>query len=368
MAMIVGEHDQSFGSTGPQLSDLGVFSPIVVTEDEPKPVRFLKIVDPAGSPVEGAQINVVDDDRSTVIWNGVTDRNGIAVLFVNYRRISEGDVPRRNYLRVVLLPVGYKVPVVRTAQTDVSFYEEKYTMPKWAELVGDTSKIKPDATIKVDKTSEAPVARVVLSEDKITTTPGLYTEESGYNYHRKVPKGLLAFRILKPDGTPIGRADSTLYYAVDGNTADLDPNGVIWAGIPYPVIQETTIVPYDRIPWAFDKPKPDWGIVRVLTFLRAYPYVYDLRFTKDGGLAPSGLITDEELGKAPVVPPKPPAATPAPGPGTPGPGTPGPGTPGSGGPALKAVDDKKKTNPLPYILVGVLVIGAIVLYLRTKRD
>jgi hypothetical protein len=41
--------------------------------------------------------------------------------------------------------------------------------------------------------------------------------------------------------------------------------------------------------------------------------------------------------------------------------------PGSGGPALKVPDDKK-ANPLPYILVGVLVIGAIVFYLRTKKN
>jgi hypothetical protein len=46
----------------------------------------------------------------------------------------------------------------------------------------------------------------------------------------------------------------------------------------------------------------------------------------------------------------PPPSTPAPGSGTP------------------KVPDDKKANPLPYILVGVLVIGAIVFYLRTKKN
>jgi hypothetical protein len=368
MAMIVGEHDQSFGdalayarsSRLSGLGRLGAFAPLDFKE--PKPVRIVRVVGPNGIPVPGVQLNVVDEDRETVIYGAVTDENGVAVVFVNYNSPVVSEKNRRNYIRTILLPAGYSNPVPRTTGADVSYFETKVggfstgseSENRLKEILKDTSKLKPDVTIKVEQTGK-PERRVKLTPEEAENSPYTESGESGV----KSVNGVLAFRLTLPNGTLALPDPNTPYYIKNGDRAyeaRIGSGGMIdvWNRSP-DVTSEFVVTPYFGGGTGLlreGNPKPEWGFTRVLTTVFPYPYIYDIKYTKDGGLMPAGRITDEEANITPVLPAKPPAATVPPGSGTP-----------------NVLDDKKKkTNPLPYILVGVLVIGAIVLYLRTKQD
>jgi hypothetical protein len=345
--VIVGEHDQSFGELSVYRSSLGDYAPLSVTKDAPTPIRIVKVLGSDNSPVPGVQLNVVDEDRKTVIGNGVTDKNGVVALYVKFSGIASASTTRRNYIRTTLLPTGYSTPLPRTVATDVSFYEVKYDPGKLDTLTKDTSSLKPDVTFRVNKTG-TPEPRTELTQDQIFADPSLYTTGGAYGYAGKYPKGFLAFQIVLPNGKP-AQPDPTIYYKINGNRADIDANGRIWASTSGPVTDTMSVVPYQVNPW-IDSSKPEWGFSRVLTTMLPYPYVYEIKYAPEGGLMPAGPVTDEELGQTPVIPPKlAPGATMPPG-------------SGSGAPAGAA----KETHTLPFIFLTIAIIGGVFAYYRLK--
>lgn len=342
--MIVGEHDQSFGDV----------SQLVI--NDPVPVRIVKAVtSKSGVPVGGVQFNVVDEDKVTVLWAGVTDKNGITVMPVKFNLPTQSEQNHTNYIRTMLLPVGYANPTPRTVLTNVSYSEPKVDAHNIAQIYKDTSKLKPDIIIKVDE-SGAPTVRTELTDDQ-AKAKGLTSQSSG----SFTVLGSLAFRVITQDGSLATPDPNTPYrfnfapFYWDNNlttsgTIDIDKNGLIWVWTTLPMMGRLTLTPYfggRPFPGGIGSSKSEWGVDRVLASTQPYPYVYDIKHAPDGGLMPAGMITVDELTgattqqgpTAPIVKP--------------------PSTPASGGGPGKT---------LLYILLGAVAIGVTFAYFRLKED
>lgn len=340
--MIVGEYDQSFGDVSQLLIN------------DPVPVRIVQAVTSKGAPVGGVQFNVVDEDLETVLWAGVTDKNGIAVMPVKFNLPTASEQSHTNYIRTMLLPIGYANPTPRTVLTNVSYTEAKVDAHNIAQLFQDTSKLKPDITIKVD-TAGAPSPRVELT-DAQAKDKGLWNSNSN------TILGGLAFRVSAQDGTLIRPDPNTPYFfnfapfywennTTTSGTIDIDANGNIWVWTTYPMIGRLSLTPYfggRPFPGGIGSSKPEWGISRVLASTRPYPYVYDIKQAPDGGLMPAGKITPDELVGA-VSPKGPTGRSPAP------------------SPAPAGVGVTSNKTPL-YVLLAVAAIGATFAYFRLKED
>lgn len=361
--MIVGEYDQSFGDSPSQAEFCSLEQ---LTINDPVPVRTVQAVNSkTGTPVGGVQFNIVDEDKETVLWAGVTDKNGIAVMPVKYNPPTVSEKSRTNYIRTMLLPTGYTNPMPRTVLTNVTYSEPKVDANNLTQLYKDTSKLKPDITIKVD-VSGTPAQRMELSPDQAKAQG--FTHD--VNQRSNVVVGSLAFRVLTQDGEVAKPDRNTPYFYVftpfywennvtGSGTIDIDSKGNIWVWTSYPMIGRVTLTPYFEgrpFPGGFGSSKKEWEVNRVLASTPPYPYLYDIKHAPDGGLMPAGKITADELAggnvieKAPdggiVIAPPSPSISPSPTPSK---------TP-------------KSSNTFFYVMLAVIGIGATFAYFQFKED
>lgn len=359
--MIIGEYDQSFGDSTSGLAALGQANP-----RDPKPVRVVQVIKKDGTPVPGVQLNVVDEDKVSVRWAAVTDKNGKAVVPVEYNPPTVKEGARRSYIRVMLVPSGYSNPSPRTVATSVEFSEAKVDPFKIYSLYADTSKLKPDVIFRVEVTG-TPFARVELTDAQIEA--------------KDLAGGGFAFRVLNSDGT-VAKPDRNTPYTYTytpfyfwprpgeatnpdkQGTLDIDPNGIIWAWTSSPMMGILNLVPYfEGRPYLFGggSSKPEWAVTRVLNSSRPYPYVYDIKRAPDGGLMPAGKIMADELASdaaenAPLIV-TPPSPTPSPSGSSSSSSSPPPSdkAPGS-------------SNTFFYVMLAVIGIAATFAYFRLKED
>jgi hypothetical protein len=358
--VIVGEYDQSFGDS-PSQTESGSLEQLVI--NDPVPVRTVQVVaSKTGTPVGGVQFNIVDEDKETVLWAGVTDKNGIAVMPVKYNPPTVSEKSHTNYIRTMLLPTGYTNPVPRTVLTNVTYSEPKVDANNLAVLYKDTSKLKPDITIKVDA-SAAPSKRVEISFDQAKAQDLVHTVTS----RGSVAVGGLAFRVITQDGSVAKPDRNTPYFynfspfywennATTSGTIDIDQNGNIWVWTAYPMIGRLTLTPYFEgrpFPGGIGSAKKEWAIDRILASSPPYPYLYDIKHASDGGLMPAGKITADELAGGNVIEKEPDGTPVIIAPPSP---SPSPGKPSGSG------------HTFFYIMAAVIAIGATFAYFRLKED